>query len=71
MYSLHYSTANMDIQGSAIMPLYFILSGFSLAAIYGHKATEVCGGCGKWSSFFRNRLARLLPVYYFCNLIGN
>ena len=54
---------DVDFQGSSLMPMFFMLSGFSLAATYN-------GASGSsWRSFFSNRLARVLPVYLLMSLL--
>lgn len=45
------------------MPLFFLLSGFSLTIGYGSKIFET------WT-FYKKRLIRILPVYYFCIILG-
>ncbi len=65
-----YSRGHIDLQGSSIMPLFFILSGFSLMLAYGGGAEGgsapsppppwVAAGYG---AFLRNRLARTYPAY--------
>lgn len=91
-HCLLYSQLEVDWQGSSLMPLFFMLSGFSLAVVYGARgAVEVslcgrpsrCSCCGGSSSrdsaaprplpvlpFLQNRLARVVPMYYFSNLLA-
>ena len=77
---------NIDMQGPSLMPLFFILSGFSLVVGYGRKRyliqSEICGVklsgsnpesdvCVKFDNwkFYQNRLARVMPLYYFDILV--
>ena len=77
---------NIDMQGPSLMPLFFILSGFSLVVGYGRKRyliqSEICGVklsgsnpesdvCVKFDhwKFYQNRLARVMPLYYFDILV--
>lgn len=93
------SSLRWDIQGNSIMPLFFILSGFTLTAIHGrkpfkmkHRANIILNlGCGQPSlkdltngttilndslplfdtyRFYRNRLARVMPLYYSSMLLA-
>lgn len=91
---------SIDFQGSSIMPLFFMLSGFSLAAAYGsskyilndtwwrffligrgtssstvlssssEEKDEVEIKAFNFSAFYRNRFARVLPLYYLCNILS-
>lgn len=45
------------------MPLFFLLSGFTLQVIYGSKKFS----CKK---FNLNRFARVFPVYYLCTFLA-
>ena len=40
-HALLYSTLGVDFQGSSLMPLFFMLSGFSLTVVYGAPRGEV------------------------------
>ncbi len=75
-----YSTFPIDFQGSSFMPLYFLLSGFSLVIGYEpkqplnqdniedhsmHSEVDI-----PFEPYFQNRLARTLPVYYVCNALS-
>jgi hypothetical protein len=69
-----YSTLQWELHGSALMPPFFVLSGFSLAVGYGSKplapGSACCGEAGDgdraldWRAFYRNRAARILPTHY-------
>ena len=59
------------------MPFFFVLSGFSLAVTYGRNNYDSC--CVPWKQptdtnifnsgqFYRNRFARICPIYYFANI---
>lgn len=88
-----YSKLEYNLQGSSLMPFFFILSGFSLSVVYGSKSyifnpiippeiavwfpwkkTNVHVDSVKhqfdYTSFYRNRMARVMPLYYFCMLIA-
>ena len=49
----------INLNGSTAMPIFFILSGFSLSAIYRPINDKEF----KKSEFYRNRFARIYPVY--------
>lgn len=64
-----------NLQGSALMPLFFLLSGYSLAIGYGraNDSSPRKDNAPKWpipgsrfdfKSFYQNRFARIIPVYY-------
>ncbi len=57
-HTLMYCTG-WNLHGSALMPVFFILAGYSLAIVYGNQlpAFEV-------KHYYRNRFARIAPVYY-------
>lgn len=57
----------LDFQGSTLMPLFFLLSGYALAIGYGGKKTGL--GNNK-ISFYRNRFARVYPTYMVGNLVA-
>lgn len=64
-----YSTLGIDLQGSSIMPLFFLLSGFSLTVTYcKHPRIDSSSNTiipqFNENSFFWNRLSRVIPVYY-------
>lgn len=58
-----YRGSDIDFQGSSIMPLFFLLTGFSLATTYNHASPKTF-----WS-FYWNRVVRVLPVYYLLSLV--
>lgn len=104
----HHSLSNteypIDLEGSSLLPMFFLLSGFALTVGYykkliGEPATASLSrsegtsllansiskaddsiplpGVGKnsqeimsWVTFIINRLIRVLPVYYICNLLA-
>lgn len=51
------STDPIDFQGSSLMPLFFLLSGFTLAIVYRDLSPD------KDRGFVKNRLVRVSPVY--------
>ena len=64
-----------NLHGSAVMPLFFLLSGYSLAIVYGknnYKRTLEDDDQDRrdhhpgfnFKNFYRNRFARIAPVYY-------
>ena len=59
--------AILDFQGSTLMPLFFLLSGYSLAIGYGGEKADL--GNNK-IYFYRNRFARVYPTYLAGNLIA-
>ena len=69
-HTVGYSQLQWDLQGSPVMPPFFILSGFCLAVCYGGRGVrDVVPCCGEWRTpwargFYVNRFARLAPVYY-------
>ena len=63
--------SKIHLQGSIEMPMFFILSGFSLSLGYGSSKGRMGGGGGggsgnrlKYGRYFRNRFARIAPIYY-------
>jgi peptidoglycan/LPS O-acetylase OafA/YrhL len=54
----------MDFQGSSLMPLFFMLSGFSLAVVYSIGGKSDANDFNNLK-FYLNRFARVGPVYYF------
>ena len=76
LYSL-----NWNLYGSALMPIFFLLSGYSLAIGYG-KANDSsrrtdnnperpsAGSRFDFKRFYQNRFARIAPVYYVGTLIA-
>ena len=74
-----------DLQGSAIMPFFFLLSGFSLAVVYTDPdalAAEAARSARQratspprlapldWQTFMQNRWARVGPLYVLGNVAG-
>ena len=73
-HSLLYSDLGfVDLQGSAWMTMFFLLSGFSLGIVYLDKFSSdpVCALPARslWP-FYQNRLARILPTFYICNCLA-
>jgi peptidoglycan/LPS O-acetylase OafA/YrhL len=90
-HGLLYTVNPIEIQGSSLMPMFFMLSGFSLTVTYYTKllgkqpqvptteessqndklvkASKESGPTITYIQFIVNRLLRVLPVYYLCNLI--
>ncbi len=63
-HAVAYSTG-WNLHGSALMPVFFLLAGYSLAIVYGKQ----------WPGFdikhyYLNRIARIAPVYYATMLIA-
>jgi len=56
--------------GNVQMPFFFLLSGFSLAVIYGDQEFDFKTNWKALKRFYRNRLARCLPLFYLCNAVG-
>ena len=65
-----YSDAAIDLQGSSLMPLFFLFSGFSLTLSY--KPSEGSNSFMSTSNiaFYQNRLARTYPVYLLWTLLS-
>ena len=58
-----WSPFHVNTQGNAHMPFFFLLSGFSLAVIYGDKISDKL-------TFYRNRVARVMPLFYLAHLFA-
>jgi peptidoglycan/LPS O-acetylase OafA/YrhL len=54
-----------NLHGSAVMPVFFLLSGYSLAIVYGKQLSRF-----DVKRYYRNRFARIAPVYYVAMLIA-
>jgi peptidoglycan/LPS O-acetylase OafA/YrhL len=77
----NFSTLRLDLIGGAAMPFFYLLSGFVMTLGYGQSNYSDEGGCcgdelpsdaaKKFDAkrFWRNRFARLAPVYYVTNLL--
>ena len=59
-----YSKQEIDICGSGIMSYWFLLSGFACSRTYSMRDD-------KWTSeFYRNRFARVAPLYWLTNVFA-
>ena len=54
------------LNGSVAMPIFFILSGFSLSVTYGSHNLEDFDK----NNFYRNRFARIFPVYIATSILA-
>ena len=59
----------INLMGSALMPPFFVLSGFSLVVCHGATLTPdgrlfTAEWWAGWRRFMQNRAARILPVFY-------
>ena len=63
-HALWYS-AGWNLHGSALMPVFFLLAGYSLAIVYGKQQPKL-----NIKDYYRNRFARIAPVYYVTMLIA-
>lgn len=68
------SCFQMDLYGGAAMPFFYLLSGFVMAIAYGSERVAIPGDLSGQHGrvfdirkFWRNRFARLAPVYYVTN----
>ena len=62
MYHFLKMSIGFDILGNIAMPIFFILSGFSLSVVYG-ASVEGKSYFLNIAEFYRNRFARIYPVY--------
>lgn len=67
----------LDLQGCTIMPLFYVLSGFSLAVVYGGRRyrlnvdrVDLDGIDFDYWTFYKNRFARVMPGYYLSSLLA-
>ena len=58
-------SAGWNLHGSALMPVFFLLAGYSLAIVYGKQRPRF-----DVKHYYRNRFARIAPVYYVAMLIA-
>ena len=63
-HALAFSTG-WNLHGSALMPVFFLLAGYSLAIVYGKQRPRF-----DVKHYYRNRLARIAPVYYVTMLMA-
>ncbi len=63
-HALAFST-RWNLHGSALIPVFFLLAGYSLAIVYGKQRPRF-----DIKHYYRNRLARIAPVYYVTMLIA-
>lgn len=54
-----------NLHGSALMPVFFLLAGYSLAIVYGEQQRRF-----NTRRYYRNRFARIAPVYYVTMLLA-
>ncbi|CAE7458952.1 mok14 [Symbiodinium sp. CCMP2456] len=73
----HNYQISIDLQGCAIMPIFFLLSGFVLVMVYGQKRYLLSGHHNEpgavdfpYKEFFSKRVARLLPAYYLTTFLA-
>lgn len=62
-HAMAYS-AGWNLHGSALMPLFFLLAGYSLAIVYGKQSRFDI------KHYYHHRFARIAPVYYTAMLIA-
>lgn len=76
-----YRGSDIDFQGSSIMPLFFLLTGFTSAIVYNNilpsneeiasgKTLDIPRKSLQFWTFYANRLVRVVPVYYLFSLIA-
>jgi peptidoglycan/LPS O-acetylase OafA/YrhL len=72
-----YRGSDIDFQGSSLMPLFFLLTGFTLAIVYNKifrpeegKVMEENRKMSYYWGFLRNRLIRVAPVYYLMSAVA-
>lgn len=71
-----YRAADIDFQGSSLMPLFFLLTGFTLAIVYNKISPDEIASSptsSKRLTFWRfvsNRLVRVAPVYYLMSAVA-
>ncbi|MGD8709633.1 MAG: acyltransferase [Ectothiorhodospiraceae bacterium] len=58
-------SAGWNLHGSALMPAFFLLAGYSLAIVYGKQRHGF-----NVKHYYRNRFARIAPVYYVTMLMA-
>ena len=63
-HALAFST-RWDLHGSALIPIFFLLAGYSLAIVYGKQLPRF-----NVKHYYRNRFARIAPVYYVTMLMA-
>ena len=54
-----------NLHGSALMPIFFLLAGYSSAIVYGNRLHRL-----DVKHYYRNRFARIAPIYYVAMLIA-
>jgi len=65
----------IDLQGSSLMPMFFLLTGYQCAIAYRdimpNDQSLIQAELPKYTvmSYYRGRIARVLPVYVFTNLL--
>lgn len=63
-HCLLFCKLGLDWQGSSLMPMFFMLSGFALAVVYQPRLAEGAPRPVRVGAYLRNRLARVMPTYY-------
>ncbi|MCB0106933.1 MAG: acyltransferase [Burkholderiales bacterium] len=58
-----------NLHGSALMPVFFLLAGYSLAIVYGTQPQQQQSRFNV-KHYYCNRFARIAPVYYVAILIA-
>ena len=64
LYSKSGLISTLDFQGSSIMPVFFLLSAYTLTIFYNNIDLSTT------ATFIKNRLARVLPSYYLFNALA-
>jgi peptidoglycan/LPS O-acetylase OafA/YrhL len=63
-HALMFSTG-WNLHGSALLPVFFLLAGYSLAIVYGKQQSGF-----RVKQYYRNRFARIAPTYYAAMVIA-
>ena len=69
-----YSVLGWNLLGSTLVPLFYLLSGYSLAIGYTGRMTKPIDSSStpkvSLLKFYYNRVIRVMPVYYICFLFA-